>query len=170
MGKVSLEGMEFYARHGYYEEERIIGNKYSVDVTIELDFSDAADSDKLDGTVNYERVYEIVAGVMAVDALLLEHLAGKIISELKASIPENQIQPCKSFQVQPTYKRSLPPRSSRTQRLARKITFFQYHNQFQFMILRVYLIIICLQITSLQQAFSQFENLQKVSIVDSEVS
>lgn len=87
MGKVSLEGMEFYARHGYYEEERIIGNKYSVDVTIELDFSDAADSDKLDGTVNYERVYEIVAGVMAVDALLLEHLAGKIISELRASFP-----------------------------------------------------------------------------------
>ena len=88
MGKVSLEGMEFYARHGYYEEERIIGNKYSVDVTIELDFSDAADSDKLEGTVNYERVYEIVAGVMAVDALLLEHLAGKIIAELRASFPK----------------------------------------------------------------------------------
>ena len=88
MGKVSLEGMEFYARHGYYEEERIIGNKYSVDVTVELDFTDAADTDKLEGTVNYERVYEIVAGVMAVDALLLEHLAGKIIKELKTSFPQ----------------------------------------------------------------------------------
>ena len=42
MGKVSLEGMEFYARHGYYEEERVIGNKYSVDVTLDVDFSEAA--------------------------------------------------------------------------------------------------------------------------------
>ncbi|MEO9477444.1 MAG: dihydroneopterin aldolase [Cyclobacteriaceae bacterium] len=87
MGKVSLEGMEFYARHGYYEEERIIGNKYSVDVTIEADLSDAADTDKLEGTINYEVVYEIVAKVMAVDALLLEHLAGKIIKDLKSTFP-----------------------------------------------------------------------------------
>lgn len=87
MGKVSLEGMEFYARHGYYEEERIIGNKYSVDVTIEADLSDAADTDKLEGTINYEKVYEIVSGVMAIDALLLEHLAGKIIKELNIAFP-----------------------------------------------------------------------------------
>jgi 7,8-dihydroneopterin aldolase/epimerase/oxygenase len=88
VGKVSLEGMEFYARHGYYEEERIIGNKYSVDVTIELDFLDASNNDKLEGTVNYEKVYEIVSGVMAVDARLLEHLAGKIILDLKLAFPQ----------------------------------------------------------------------------------
>jgi len=83
MGKVSLEGMEFYARHGYYEEERIIGNKYSVDVTLELDFQDASKNDKLEGTVNYEKVYEIVQSVMKIDANLLEHLAGKMIKALK---------------------------------------------------------------------------------------
>ena len=89
MGKVSLEGMEFYARHGYYEEERVIGNKYSVDVTLEVDFSEAASDDKLDGTVNYEQVYEIVQNVMSIDANLLEHLAGKMIKELKDSF--NQV-------------------------------------------------------------------------------
>jgi len=83
MGKVSLEGMEFYARHGYYEEERVIGNKYSVDVTLDLDFSEAASDDKLEGTVNYERVYEIVQNVMSIDANLLEHLAGKMIKALR---------------------------------------------------------------------------------------
>ena len=60
MGKVSLEGMEFYARHGYYEEERVIGNKYSVDIVLDVDFSEAVSDDKLGGTVNYEKVYEIV--------------------------------------------------------------------------------------------------------------
>jgi len=88
MGSVALEGMEFYARHGYYEEERIIGNKYSVDVKIDLDFSEAAQEDKLEGTVNYEKVYELVAGVMSIDALLLEHLAGKIIKDIKAEFPQ----------------------------------------------------------------------------------
>lgn len=83
MGKVSLEGMEFYARHGYYEEERVIGNKYSVDVTLTLDFKEAALDDKLEGTVNYEKVYEIIRDVMSIDANLLEHLAGKMIKALK---------------------------------------------------------------------------------------
>ncbi|WP_258105185.1 dihydroneopterin aldolase [Marinoscillum sp. MHG1-6] len=104
MGKVSLEGMEFYARHGYYEEERIIGNKYSVDVTIEVDFSEAAETDHLEGTVNYEKVYEIVAGVMAVDALLLEHLAGKIIKDLKAHFPRIKSTTVKVSKYNPPIK------------------------------------------------------------------
>ena len=87
-GVVALEGMEFYARHGYYEEERVIGNKYSVDVYITTDFTEAANEDKLDGTINYERVYEIVAEVMNIDALLLEHLAGKMIRSIKSEFPQ----------------------------------------------------------------------------------
>lgn len=93
MGKVSLEGMEFYARHGYYEEERVIGNKYSVDVTLDVDFSEAASDDRLEGTVNYEKVYEIVQNVMSIDANLLEHLAGKMIKALKHNFSQvNQVQ------------------------------------------------------------------------------
>ncbi len=90
MGKVMLEGMEFYARHGYYEEERIIGNKYSVDVEMELDFEEAVEEDKLEGTVNYEKVYAMVAEVMSIDATLLEHLAGKIIKRIKTKFPHVQ--------------------------------------------------------------------------------
>lgn len=88
MGKIALEGMEFYARHGYYEEERIIGNKYSVDVLLDLDFEEAALQDKLEGTVNYEKVYKIVQAVMSIDAQLLEHLAGKMVKELKTHFPQ----------------------------------------------------------------------------------
>ncbi|MEQ9403081.1 MAG: dihydroneopterin aldolase [Cyclobacteriaceae bacterium] len=93
MGKVSLEGMEFYARHGYYEEERIIGNKYRVDVELDLDFSEATKEDKLEGTVDYERVYEIVRDVMSIDAKLLEHLAGKMIRALKNNFDQiNEVE------------------------------------------------------------------------------
>lgn len=104
MGRVSLEGMEFYARHGYYEEERIIGNKYSVDVHLELDLSKAAESDKLEGTVNYEKVYEIVANVMSIDANLLEHLAGKMIKALKSNFPNTKKVTVKVAKFNPPIK------------------------------------------------------------------
>ncbi len=83
-GQVALEGMEFYARHGYYEEERKIGNKYTVDVFMKLDVQEAANNDQLEGTVNYEKVYELVVEVMTgKDASLLEHLAGNLIKKLR---------------------------------------------------------------------------------------
>lgn len=82
-GTVSLEGMEFYAHHGYYQEERTLGNKYTVDVFIQLDFSEAAAHDRLEGTINYERVYELVAAIMEQQFQLLEHLAGQMISAIK---------------------------------------------------------------------------------------
>jgi dihydroneopterin aldolase len=34
-GTVSLEGMAFFARHGFYEEERTLGNRYEVDIAVE---------------------------------------------------------------------------------------------------------------------------------------
>lgn len=104
MGKVSLEGMEFYARHGYYEEERVIGNKYSVDVTLDVDFSEAASEDKLEGTVNYEQVYEIVRDVMSIDANLLEHLAGKMIKSLKDAFKSVQKVQVKISKYNPPIK------------------------------------------------------------------
>lgn len=103
-GIVALEGMEFYARHGYYEEERIIGNKYSVDVYITTDCSLAAENDKLEGTINYERIYEIVASVMNIDALLLEHLAGKMIQSIKSEFKQAEVVRVKVSKYNPPIK------------------------------------------------------------------
>lgn len=85
VGEVALEGMEFYARHGYYAEERKIGNKYTVDVYMQVEMASAVQKDKLDGTVDYERVYELVTEVMTEEANLLEHLAGKLIRRIRES-------------------------------------------------------------------------------------
>ena len=60
MGKVALEGIEFFAYHGYYEEQRKIGNKYEVNIEITSDLSEAAKSDSLSGTINYEILYKII--------------------------------------------------------------------------------------------------------------
>jgi 7,8-dihydroneopterin aldolase/epimerase/oxygenase len=78
MGKIALEGMEFFAYHGFYKSEREIGNKYGVDVEITVDFSNAAESDNLQETVNYEKLYKIIGEAMGIPAKLLEHIAEKI--------------------------------------------------------------------------------------------
>ncbi|OEK03602.1 dihydroneopterin aldolase [Roseivirga sp. 4D4] len=79
---VSLEGMEFYAFHGFYEEEREKGNEFIVDVHVTTDFTIASEHDDLDGTVNYERIYAITKEEMAIPTKLLERVAQRILERL----------------------------------------------------------------------------------------
>jgi dihydroneopterin aldolase len=79
MGQLVLENMEFYAYHGHYDEEQTIGGKFSVDLVIDTDLSKAAESDSLDSTVDYSKVYELVKKEMGKPSRLLEHLALRII-------------------------------------------------------------------------------------------
>jgi dihydroneopterin aldolase len=83
MALIKLEGMQFFARHGCYEEEQIIGSHYVVDVVIGTSISRAATSDELPHTINYETVYQIVEAEMRKPANLLEHLLFRIVYALK---------------------------------------------------------------------------------------
>lgn len=87
MGAVSLEGVEFYAFHGVYEEERQIGNRFSIDIRIETEIEKAGLSDELGDTVDYERVYLIMAGVMENSSNLLENIASNIIKGVRKTYP-----------------------------------------------------------------------------------
>jgi 7,8-dihydroneopterin aldolase/epimerase/oxygenase len=87
MGTIALEGLEFFAYHGFYDEEQKIGNKYSVDILVSTDFSEAARRDKLSATVNYEALYRITTEVMQRPARLLEHIAHSIIEEIRRAYP-----------------------------------------------------------------------------------
>lgn len=88
MGSIALEGLEFFSYHGFYAEEQRIGNRYSVDVKMEVDFLHAAQEDRLSDTVNYEKVYSAVAEVMAQKHKLLEHIAYKIINIIREKYPQ----------------------------------------------------------------------------------
>lgn len=82
MGIIELEGMHFYAYHGHYEEERIAGTRFSVDVWLETDCATAAVSDDLDDAVNYQAVYDCVKEEMQRSSHLLEHVARRILDAL----------------------------------------------------------------------------------------
>ncbi|HEX7494361.1 MAG TPA: dihydroneopterin aldolase [Bacteroidales bacterium] len=82
MGLIQIENMEFYSFHGHFKEERIVGNKFRVDLTIETDMNLPAASDNLKDAVNYQRVYEIVKLQMETKSHLLEHIASRILDAI----------------------------------------------------------------------------------------
>jgi len=51
---IELVNMEFYAYHGCFREEQIIGNKFVVSMSVEADVSKATISDDLADTLNYQ--------------------------------------------------------------------------------------------------------------------
>jgi len=87
MGRVALEGLEFHAYHGLYPHERESGNWFEVDISVETDFTVAAETDDLSGTVNYEVLFRIIREEMDKPAKLLERLAEKIVDDVLHEIP-----------------------------------------------------------------------------------
>ena len=83
MATIAIEGMQFYAYHGYYPEEQIIGTDYIVDVYLETDVGKAAVSDDLSNTLNYETVYLVCESVMKEKGKLLENVATRISLGIK---------------------------------------------------------------------------------------
>ena len=82
MGLIQIENMEFYSFHGHFKEERIVGNKFVVNLTIETDMTVPQESDNLKDAVNYQRAYEIVKQQMEMKSHLLEHIAGRILDAI----------------------------------------------------------------------------------------
>jgi 7,8-dihydroneopterin aldolase/epimerase/oxygenase len=86
MGLIQIENMEFYSFHGHFKEERIVGNKFRVDLTIETDMKVPQESDNLKDAVNYQRIYEIVKQQMEMKSHLLEHIAGRILDAIYSDV------------------------------------------------------------------------------------
>jgi dihydroneopterin aldolase len=90
MALIEIEGMEFYAFHGHFEVEKIAGNRFLVNLQIEVDCSKAGQSDRLEDTLDYQKAYLIIKEEMAIPSDLLEHVAQRIIDRIKAEFQEAQ--------------------------------------------------------------------------------
>lgn len=108
MGIVELEGMRFYAYHGHFEAERIVGNEFLVDVSLETDCLKAAASDNLEDALNYQAVFDLIKKEMQIKSHLLEHVAGRILDALfaefsaiqKARIKVSKLNPPMGGQIE----------------------------------------------------------------------
>ncbi len=83
---IEINEMEFYAFHGHLKEERVVGNRFLIDLKIEADCLTAAKSDNLDDAVNYKDAYDIVKKQMKKKSHLLENIAKRILDALYENI------------------------------------------------------------------------------------
>ncbi len=86
MAQISLEGMAFYAHHGYYTHERKRGNNYILDIHMDYDMEKAADTDELEYSVNYEDVYKICQSEMDDPRHLIEAVAKRLAVRIKDEV------------------------------------------------------------------------------------
>ena len=85
---IDLEEMVFYAYHGCFKEEQIVGNKFQVNITLKTDISTPMQSDNIKDALNYVNVYEITKKEISQTSHLLEHVTGRIIDRLFENFTE----------------------------------------------------------------------------------
>ena len=84
---IQIEGIECYSYHGCMEEEAKIGGRFSVDVTLHLDLTQAIATDNLSQTADYVVIHQIVREQMNISSKLIEHVAGRILEKIKSLYP-----------------------------------------------------------------------------------
>ena len=88
-GTVRLVNAVFYGHHGVMQEEHRVGGRYEVDVSVGIDFEEAALHDDLTRTVNYEQVYDFVRKLVTENNFyLIEKLAYRIAQTVLDTYPD----------------------------------------------------------------------------------
>lgn len=90
MTEMTLRNMRFFAFHGVLPHEKKVGGEYRVTLHLKVDFSRACDTDRLEDTLNYAALYDLVKREMDVPSQLIEHVAGRILSKIGDCYPETE--------------------------------------------------------------------------------
>lgn len=85
---IIISGMDFFALHGCFAEEKIIGTRFRVDLKLSLDISEAAQLDDISKTVNYQLVYLEIKQIMNQPVNILESICFKILQMIKIKFPD----------------------------------------------------------------------------------
>ena len=84
--KIKLAGLRFFSKIGVYEQERLVGNEFIVQVEIRIDASGFSE-ENLDSSISYAEIYEEVKAIMDKEWLLLETVAVNLKKTLLARWP-----------------------------------------------------------------------------------
>jgi dihydroneopterin aldolase len=87
MVDINLTNAEFFAHHGYYPEEQLIGSRFLVDIAVSFVPQNILNDDELANTVNYEQLYVIACEEMKHTRKLIETVAQSIFDEIKIRFP-----------------------------------------------------------------------------------
>ena len=83
MDKIVLNGMIFHGYHGVSKAEKSLGQRFIIDLEIQTDLQEAANSDDLSKTINYVEIFELVKEIIESGSKnLLETIASSIAKNI----------------------------------------------------------------------------------------
>ena len=83
MDKIIIKGLEVFAHHGVYENEKAKGQRFIINVELEVDTLTAFLSDDIEDTLDYAKVCEYIRDYMVVNQVnLLETLVNELSRKL----------------------------------------------------------------------------------------
>jgi len=86
---IRLANCAFFARHGVHDEEEFLGQRFFVDAELEVDLSDALETDSIEGTVHYGVVFKVIEDIVTGKRrFLIEALALDIAKALTAQFSQ----------------------------------------------------------------------------------
>jgi dihydroneopterin aldolase len=83
---IEINEIKLYGFHGCLDEEAKIGGNYTIDISMETDFTKAALEDTLEDTIDYVQVNEIVKEEMAIRSKLIEQVGHRILLRMKKEL------------------------------------------------------------------------------------
>jgi dihydroneopterin aldolase len=89
MYSIRIKNCAFFARHGVFDAEHTLGQRFYVDADLSVDPGNALLTDSIDGTVDYGAAYAVVERiVMGERRFLIEALAFEVAKALVAHFPQ----------------------------------------------------------------------------------
>lgn len=83
MDKILLNQMQFYGYHGVLPEETRLGQRFIVDLTVEVDLRKAGETDQLEDSVNYAELFNICKEIVEGKPYkLIESVAENVANEI----------------------------------------------------------------------------------------
>ena len=91
MDSIIARGLTFKAFHGLHEQEREKGQDFKVDLEMFVDLTKAGQSDRLEDTIDYARVFSLVEEIVTATRFdLIEALAENVAQSLLSVFPPLQ--------------------------------------------------------------------------------
>ncbi len=76
--EIRMKNCAFFARHGVYDQEEFLGQRFYVDAILKVDSGNALENDSIEGTVDYGRAFQVIEKIIAgerrylIEAIALE--------------------------------------------------------------------------------------------------
>lgn len=91
MGKIEIAGLVLFARHGVNEAEKQLGQRFVLDIELDVDLAAAAKSDRITDTVDYGEVTAIAESAFRDKQFyLIEASAAHVAESILAHFPGAQ--------------------------------------------------------------------------------